>query len=92
MTLTIIVVGDKTDHGGTVVSGSPTHNVSGRPIARIGDEVDCPRSYPGGKRHGVNKITTGHSKLTADGIPVAVEGCTTECGCKLIGSMPITVG
>jgi uncharacterized Zn-binding protein involved in type VI secretion len=25
-------------------------------------------------------------------VPVAVEGCTTECGCKLIGSVPATVG
>jgi len=49
MPLKIITVGDKTDHGGTVVSGSPTHDIRGQAIARLGDTVDCPQSYPGGK-------------------------------------------
>ena len=84
MSLKIITVGDKTDHNGTVISGSPTHDIRGRPIARLGDQVDCPQSYPSGKLHGVNKIITAHSTFTASGVPVAVEGCTTECGCTLI--------
>jgi uncharacterized Zn-binding protein involved in type VI secretion len=92
MALTIITVADKTDHGGTVVSGSPTHNIRGQAIARLGDEVNCPQSYPRGKPHGVNKIITAHNSLTVNGVPVAVEGCTTECGCRLIGSLPATVG
>jgi uncharacterized Zn-binding protein involved in type VI secretion len=65
MPLKIITVGDKTDHGGTVISGSPTHDIHGRAIARLGDKVDCPQSYPGGKPHGVNKIITAHDTLTA---------------------------
>ncbi|MCS0808554.1 PAAR domain-containing protein [Massilia agilis] len=88
----IITVGDATDHGGTVISGSPNHSVRGRLVARLGDQVDCPQSYPGGKPHGVNKIVTASATLTADGVPVAIEGCTTECGCRLIGSLPATVG
>jgi uncharacterized Zn-binding protein involved in type VI secretion len=91
MSLKIIVVGDSTNHGGKVISGSPTHQIHGRAIARLGDKVDCPQSYPGGKPHGVNKIVTAHETLTADGVPVAVEGCTTECGCKLLGSLAATV-
>jgi uncharacterized Zn-binding protein involved in type VI secretion len=91
MPLKIITVGDKTDHGGTVISGSPNHDIRGRAIARIGDQVDCPQSYPGGKPHGVNKFTTGHSSLVVNGVPLAVEGCMTECGCKLIGGLPATV-
>jgi uncharacterized Zn-binding protein involved in type VI secretion len=91
MSLKIITVGDKTDHGGTVISGSPTHDIHGRAIARLGDKVDCPQSPPGGKSHGINKIVTAHDTLTANGVPVAVEGCTTECGCKLLGSLPATV-
>lgn len=86
MSLKIITVGDSTDHGGKVISGSPTRDIDGMPIARIGDEVACPQVYPGGKPHGVNKILTGHANVTVDGIPVAVEDCVTECGCKLIGS------
>jgi uncharacterized Zn-binding protein involved in type VI secretion len=79
MSLKIIVVGDRTDHGGTVLGGSPTHDVGGKPVARRGDKVDCPR-------HGENRIVTAHATLSVDGIAVAVEGCETECGSKLIGS------
>ena len=44
MSLTIITVGDKTDHGGTVVSGSPNYDIRERAIARLGDKliVHCP--------------------------------------------------
>ncbi|MFS2025551.1 PAAR domain-containing protein [Massilia sp. GER05] len=38
MPLKIIVVGDSTDHGGKVISGSPSHDVDGKPIARLGDQ------------------------------------------------------
>lgn len=82
----IVTVGDSTDHGGTVISGSPTRDIDGQPIARVGDQVSCPQVYPGGKPHGVNKIVSGHSTVTVDGIQVAVDDCMTECGSKLIGS------
>jgi uncharacterized Zn-binding protein involved in type VI secretion len=91
MSLKIITVGDKTDHGGTVISGSPTHDIRGRAIARLGDHVDCPQSYPGGKPHGVNKIITAHGTFTVNGVAVAVEDCMTECGCGLVGSLPADV-
>lgn len=91
MPLKIITVGDKTDHGGTVISGSPHHNIRGKAIARLGDKVSCPLLYPGGKPHGINKIVTAHNALRVNGVAVAVEGCTTECGCKLIGSLPAAV-
>lgn len=86
MTHKIIVVGDSTDHGGKVINGSPRHDIGGKAIARLGDEVSCPRSYPSGKPHGVNKIVTAHPTVSIDGVAVAVEGCMTECGCKLIGA------
>lgn len=92
MLLKIIVVGDKTDHGGKVISGSPLHNIDGKPIARLGDLVDCPDYYPGGKPHGVNKIVTAHPTLAVGGVAVAVEDCVTECGCKLIGMQRASAG
>lgn len=92
MPLKIITVGDQTDHGGQVISGSPTHDIAGKAIARLHDEVSCPQVYPGGKPHGINKIITAHETLTAGGILVAVEGCKTECGCTLIGKANATVG
>lgn len=42
MPLKIIVVGDSTSHGGKVISGSPTHDIGGKAIARLGDQVSCP--------------------------------------------------
>lgn len=88
----IIVVGDGTDHGGKVITGSPSHDIDGKAIARLGDKVECPQCYPGGKPHGINKIISGHKAVTVNGIPVAIHGSTTECGCKLIGSSRSDVG
>lgn len=88
----IIVVGDSTDHGGKVISGSLLHTVDGIPTARLGDEVDCPQHYPSGQPHGVNKIVTAHPTVKVGGVSVAVEGCVTECGCKLIGSKRARAG
>jgi uncharacterized Zn-binding protein involved in type VI secretion len=92
MPLRIIVVGDATDHGGKVISGSPHHDVGGKAIARLGDQVDCPKRYPSGTPHGVNKIITAHPTVSVDGIPVAVQDCITECGCKLIGASIASAG
>lgn len=79
MSLKIIVVGDKTDHDGAVISGSPVHDIGGKPIARLGDKVSCPR-------HGENRIASAHPTFTVGGVAVAVDGCQGECGCRLIGS------
>ncbi len=91
MSLRIITVGDDTDHGGKVISGSPNHTIAGRAIARVGDLVSCPQRYPGGRPHGVNAIVEGHRTYSVDNKAVAVDGCMTACGCKLIGSVTATV-
>ena len=83
----IIVLGDSTDHGGQVISGSPTQAINGKPIARVGDKVDCPR-----KGHGVNAIVEGDPDYLVNGLPVALDGHKTECGCALIGSVAATRG
>ncbi|AOY90872.1 hypothetical protein BKK79_02870 [Cupriavidus sp. USMAA2-4] len=92
MSLGIITVGDRTDHGGKVISGSPTHTIGGKPIARLHDLVDCPLKYPNGRPHGVNKIIEAHPTFTVGGIAVAVEGCRTECGCRLMACGSASVG
>lgn len=70
----IIVIGDDTNHGRKVISGSSVHTVDGL------------QYYPGGKPHGVNKIVTAHPTIKDGDVPVDVEGYETECGCKQIGS------
>lgn len=83
----IIVLNDATTHGGKVITGAGQHTIEGRPIARLGDLVDCPQRYPGNRPHGVNKIIEGEPTLCLEGIPVALEGHHSECGCALIGSV-----
>lgn len=88
----IIVLGDPTDHGGKVISGSSVHSIGGKAIARKGDKVDCPEKYPDGSPHGVNEIVEGEPNMPIDGIPVALEGHKTACGCQLIGTSAATYG
>ncbi|MFW6098467.1 MAG: PAAR domain-containing protein [bacterium] len=38
-----IVVGDKTTHGGTVITGDATSSMYGKPMARSGDMTVCPK-------------------------------------------------
>ena len=75
----VIRVGDKTSHGGTVVTGDPTLNVFGQPAARKGDMTSCPKckgSYP---------IVEG-TQSTGSAQWLALEGMRTACGATLIAS------
>lgn len=81
----IILLGDPTNHGGMVISGSPNDTIDGKRVARFGDLVDCPM-------HGTNRIIEGLPSYCVDGMPVALEGHHTECGSVLIGTSASTVG
>lgn len=79
-----IVVGDKTSHGGRVISGSPS-STWGRdeiPIARKGDKVTCPTCEP----H-VFEIADGCAGSLDLDAPVALEGHKTACGAVLIAQL-----
>ncbi|MFB9289325.1 PAAR domain-containing protein [Pseudoduganella plicata] len=82
MARAIVRLGDKTTHGGTVVSASLTHTLRGIGIARKGDMVSCP--LPG---HGTNPIVEGCHVFIVDGRGVALHGHKTACGCALIASV-----
>lgn len=73
----VIIVGDKTSHGGKVLTGSAADRIDGKAIARVGDWVSC-------RKHGRNLIVEGSAVAMINGTPVAVEGCKTECGITLI--------
>jgi len=81
-----IVVGDKTDHGGTVISGAPTTTVGGKPIARVGDKVTCPQRGHGG----TTVIVSGDPSCLIDGQPAARHGDKTACGATLIATQSLT--
>lgn len=88
MDLSTLVVGDKSDHGGVIITGDPLMTVNGKPIARIGDLHSCPKFYetippiP----HGVTPIIATQNvpnRAIVNNRLVAVEGDMCVCGCKL---------
>lgn len=80
-----IVLGDSTDHGGKVIAGSPSSDINGKPIARMGDKVTCPIKGHGG----VTTIISGDHTNTIDGMPAARHGDKTACGATLISSQTL---
>lgn len=72
-----VLLGDKTTHGGAVISASSTMIVNGKPVALVGDKVSCP--IPG---HGTNAIIEGAPEWSSDGKAIVVDGCKCQCGCR----------
>ncbi|MBX3620010.1 MAG: PAAR domain-containing protein [Rhizobacter sp.] len=81
----MIVLGDKTDHGGEVIEASGVTDTHGKRIARVGDKVSCPK-----KGHGTTEIVTGDLTMVIDGKAVAYHGCKTSCGATLISSQMVS--
>ncbi|MCT8248194.1 PAAR domain-containing protein [Proteus vulgaris] len=82
MNKNIILLGDKTSHGGIVITATSDLIINGKKVAKVGDKVNCPK-----KGHGINSIIEGSSDFTCQGTALATEGCHTECGCYLISSI-----
>ncbi|AKX44184.1 hypothetical protein AKN87_03010 [Thiopseudomonas alkaliphila] len=78
MSQPIIVLGDKTSHGGAVISASSTVTVNGKPAACVGDNVSCPRCK------GVYPIISGDPTTLSQGKPIARANDKTACGATLI--------
>ncbi len=72
-------LGDISSHGGTVITGSFTTLVNGRPVARMCDLHVCP--IPG---HGVTPIVSGSFDTTTDGRPNARMGDMAGCGAVIV--------
>lgn len=80
-----IVIGDRTDHGGIVVGSSASTRTHGMGIARVGDQVTCPK-----KGHGTTVIVTGDPTMIIDGAPAARHGDKCACGATLISSQAVS--
>ena len=78
-----VLIGDKTTHGGEVISASSTMIVNGKKVAMTGDMVSCPATG-----HGTNPIVEGSLEWSSDGKAVVVDGCKCLCGCQVISSAP----
>jgi uncharacterized Zn-binding protein involved in type VI secretion len=81
----LIVLGDKTSHGGTVISADMTSDINGKYMARVNDNTVCP------KCKGTFAITTGASDMTdGAGNAYARHGDSTACGAKLLSAQVTT--
>lgn len=73
----VIVLGDGTSHGGKVITASSTVTHKGKPIARVGDSVSCP------KCGGTHTIIEG-APSSFDTSLIARHGDAVSCGARLI--------
>ncbi|MCS3604097.1 putative Zn-binding protein involved in type VI secretion [Buttiauxella sp. BIGb0471] len=79
----IIMKGDKTSHGGTVIEGFDGITWQGLPVAGVGHMVTCPLC------EGKFPIVAGTPQMTYCGVSVAVQDMKTACGAKLIPSQQL---
>jgi uncharacterized Zn-binding protein involved in type VI secretion len=77
----VIRLGDKTSHGGQVISASDTFTVLGKQVALHGDTTFCP------KCKGTFPIQVANSERKHHGEKVAYHDDLTACGAKLISSI-----
>lgn len=75
----VIRKGDRTSHGGVVVTGDDSVMIFGQPMARLGDRTTCP------KCPGQHTIIEGVASVGSDR-RTALEGMKTSCGATLIAS------
>ncbi|HBF51795.1 MAG TPA: hypothetical protein DDX04_17215 [Massilia sp.] len=52
----LIVLGDKTSHGGAVIEASPTSDAGGKGIARVGDKTACGATLIAGQQATIDNI------------------------------------
>lgn len=76
-----VLLGDRTTHGGQVITATSTHDVHDQLVALVGDLVSCPA-------HGVNAIVEGCTDWSENGRALVVNGCRSACGCQVISSAP----
>ena len=81
MLVPVARVGDKSDHNGEIITGSPTWMDGGLPVARVGDIHRCPI-------HGDTPIMTGSYSDLEEGQAIAHVGSKVGCGAIIITGNP----
>lgn len=81
--LPFVVLGDRTTHGGSVISADYTFDVHGKYVARVGDMTVCPRCK------GTFPIVSGSPDMTSMGQSPARHGDKTACGATLIAGQTL---
>lgn len=76
-------IGDTSDHGGSIISGSDNVSADGIPVARVGDVHTCPISG-----HGTTAIVSTPQNSVYNGVLVATVGAKTGCGATIVSGSP----
>lgn len=71
-------IGDSSDHGGVIISGSSTVFADGIGVCRLGDQHSCP--IPG---HGITNMVSSSTNVFADNKGVCRVGDVAGCGAKI---------
>lgn len=75
-------VGDHSDHGGTIITGSSNLKVNGIAVARAGDLHQCPI-----RGHGTTALSS-IAKATNGGRGIITVGATAGCGATITQGSP----
>ena len=78
-----VLLGDKTTHGGAVISASSTMIVNGKPVALVGI-----KSAARFRDMALMPLLRGAPEWSSDGKAIVVDGCKCQCGCQLISGAP----
>ena len=76
-------IGSMTNHGGVMITGSPTRTADNIPICRLGDLVNCP--IP---NHGINPIVSIITQVDTENLPTGNLTAITQCGSELVTGSP----
>lgn len=86
MSQPFVRLGDRTTHGGTVISADFSFTMDGKAVARVGDLTVCPRCK------GIFPINDGLNNTISMGQAMAVHMAGTACGAKVVASFATAVG
>lgn len=76
-------LGDKSSHGGTIITATSTVSVNGMPMALEGDLHSCPIKY-----HGVTPLKSVTTGTDANGKKIITAGAIAGCGAVIVAGSP----
>lgn len=74
-----ICLGDRTSHGGQVITASSSLYINYKKVALEGDLVSCPK-------HGISTIISSPSNIFYQGRKLCLHGSKASCGCTIFAS------
>jgi len=75
--------GDATEHGGAIVTGSPSVTINGVPAALTAISSATCALHPS-----VQAVVAGSKSVFINNVPAAFIGCTISCGASITAGSP----